>query len=174
MGAPVHDTSLQDAHHKRSAALAAFIPAGQSAGQSISATQTAWSQPFEGPLYTVLVNGKDVGEDPVELRGKRNADMDLTLVRNGPEGVWSMDLKVSSEPKLRFFNKKNEKGLNSVPTELLVYRTQALLRPINNGYKIYVPIEISSIKQDDYVMHVAAISKEDKFEKDIKLHFDRH
>lgn len=155
-GERVEDQELSGLNATRWAASVAFLGGSgvEPAGAAPAFTAASSTEPFRASINGITA------DQPVKLTEKFNkAKFKLQVVNVSTSPVWTMSVRLTSDPKLSFWKAGRRAGLNEIPEPVLEYEKQSLLRPIRPGESITVSAEAYFIKDKDYTWTVESRSK---------------
>lgn len=172
LGDRVSDEALQAAHKKNSEKMSLFVPELGQVPVIDGKAATAAAVPSNAPKFVIKLNDVQAGGEPVVLEmNHKKANLLLQVVGQNIEPLWRVTVDMEAEPRLAFWKKGEQRGLNAIPSRTLHYSQQVLLRPYGNGDVIKIPIEISSIKQESYDLKIKIDSKAGPFEISVPVRF---
>ncbi len=173
-GERVEDAALQAAHKKTAEKVSLFLPElghAQTVNSAAGSTSAAPVSP-DAEKFLIKLNGIAAGAEPVVIKKRRKkADVTIELVGQNIEPAWRIAFTMSANPTLSFWKKADTRGLNSIPSKTLSFSHQVLMRQFTNGSSIAVPVEISSIKEENYELTMKVDYKAGTYETKIPVRF---
>jgi hypothetical protein len=169
LGDRIGSDDLQKAHLKNSAGVMKFLPAG---GQSTEPTLPVL---VSTEVFGLRIDGVDVGTEPVVLKKKRKQSaLTFEVVYLSTKPAWRFEFAVESEPKLGFWKKGQQGGINDVPQYHYRYSHQLLFSPLGSGESFKIPVEVFYIKEENYQFNVKMESKAGVTEKTVNVRFENN
>lgn len=156
----VREDGLLSAHKNRAAGIAGFLPnepapTAETLGLPVSSIQSSTTP------YLVLINGKQIGAEPIVLTQRfKKSKMKLELVKGVGNQTWKVSLRMTAEPKLSFWKEGQTGSLNNVPRPEFEFSHQSMFKPFRTGDKMAVGVEIFHIKQPEHVLTITVEDKE--------------
>lgn len=172
-GDVVSSSLVQEAHVKRSAAFKSFLPDTTKEGDvtSVGAAFSSESKLDSGP-FELKMDGQKVGLDPIVLKKRlKKSKFKLDVVNVSTMSLWSIQVELTSQPKLSFWKEGRKTGLNDIPQSKFQYSQQIMFKPLGPGDSIRVPVEVFFIEEEDYVWLFKISSKGLNMEQKALLKF---
>lgn len=166
---PVTEESLKARHRERGAAMQSFLPVLEPAAGDPGASGSAEVN-FDNNPFAVEINGVRATDAPVELQApNRKTVVKFQFVNTSTTPVWSVSVKLRSEPPLLFWKKGRPQTLTDVPRPEFSYGYQAFLKPVAPGQAFSVPVEVFKINEDAYRWMFHIESKNIEMDKDVAI-----
>jgi hypothetical protein len=174
LGERVPDEDLQASHKKNSEKMSLFLPElGQVPVVQVQASSDSAVVPVSGEKFLLQINDQSAGSQPIVIsKWRRKADVLIKIVGNNIEPVWRVVVELQAEPDLRFWKKGDERGLNAIPSRTLNYAYQVMLKPYGKNDVLKIPVEISSIKEENYQFKFKIDSKAGVYEVTVPVRFE--
>ncbi len=173
-GDAITSGDLLKIHQKKVAGIQGFLPSQIELRSDLGFSPAAKSSVQISTIpFQLKIDGMEVGEEPVVLKKfRRESAAKLELVKLSTPTAWKVEVDIQAEPAHLFWKKGESKTLTRVPKSTFHFGQQMMFSPMGPGDSLKFSLELSGIKSEQTEWTVLVKTKQEDWEKKIKIRFE--